>query len=306
MKISVLGDFMIDEYVYSETNRISPEAPVLIADVKEIVEKPGGAGNVSQALINLQDEVQLIGLDDNENRISSLFDGHQCIRSFIKTELPAIRKTRIIANNHHLLRIDNEQIPDSIDIAKIKEMIKAIKEFNPDFIVISDYNKGFLKLILGHKEFCEFFNKFMRNRPTIADLKPKSFYLIQSSLNSPLHSILPNHKEILASADFCKDYYEAAVFWHDQRIAEHIIVTLGEKGASMIIGHHEENIPTEAVEVIDVCGCGDNVTAVYAHLLSRRWKPIKALERAVKAATITAQKLGTHPITADELASIPL
>jgi len=304
MRVTVLGDFMIDEYIYSTTSRISPEAPVLIADVQEIVEKPGGAGNTAQALINLQNEVQLIGFNDTENKIKDLFPDKKCVKSFINMDLKAIRKTRIVADGHHLLRIDNEKIPCHIDFSQIETLMNRLISFNPDIIVISDYNKGFLRLLLEYKEFCVFFSRFIRNVPVVADLKPKSFHLIRGTISTAFHSILPNQKEIMESADFCNTYYDAAVFWHDQMIADHIIVTRAADGASMIIGHEENKIPAEIIEVVDVCGCGDNVTSVYAHLLVRGVEPLEALKKAVKAATFTAQRLGTHPISLMELNAI--
>lgn len=298
-----MGDFMIDEYIYSKTERISPEAPVLIANVQNIIEKPGGAGNVAQVLLNLQDEIQIIGFGDYENKISEMFPDI-CIKSLIPTEQKATRKTRIISDNHHLLRIDHEQNHQKINGSHIEALISDIKYFDPEILIISDYNKGFLRLVLEDNDFCKMFEKLIKRIPIIADLKPSNFHFLHSHIKHRLHSILPNQKEIIESADFCKNYYDAAVFWHEQGIADHIIVTRGENGASMVVGFKEDKIPVENIEVVDICGCGDNVTAVYGHLIAKKVKPLEALKRAVKAATLTAHKLGTHPITLEEFNSI--
>lgn len=109
---------------------------------------------------------------------------------------------------------------------------------------------------------------------------------------------------MMESTGFSRDYYDAATFWYDKGLAQNIIVTRGEEGASLIIGNHEDKITSENIEVVDVCGCGDVVTAVYSHLIALKSKPIDALKRAVNVATFTAQKLGTHPISLEEFNQI--
>lgn len=303
-KILVIGDCIIDEYVFSTVERISPEAPVPIAKVVSREFSPGGAGNVACSLANLGDEVAFLSvfsLYDN-SMLFDMLNSYGIYRIYgIQAINKNITKTRVISDGHHLLRIDEEYklIYDNIE-KQLNKFYDKIVKFDPDLIVISDYNKYMIEILSKFNNFPNFKCKI------IADIKPNNFIKLKDIVKSNIYAILPNEKEIIQSTSY-DNYKDAAKYWIDN-IAENIIVTRGHNGISLFSkATPERYIPSAALEVNDVTGCGDTVTSVYAHLIAQIDSEIDAIDAIVlanKCAGITASKIGTYKINKEELDSV--
>jgi len=301
--ILVIGDIMLDKYIFGEVSRISPEAPVQIVDVLRERYVPGGAANVANNIVALDGTAFMIGLvgkdETGEKLISELKKRDICTNGiFIDNERPTIQKVRILGKNQQLLRIDFEEIkPLEKNMGErienyIKESIKDI-----DVTVVSDYAKGIItrdlmKFIVG---LCKIHKKIL-----IIDPKPqhKSYY-------KGATLITPNHKEAseMTGIDGKSDKEVEKI---GKKLLEEldttILLTRGDKGMSLFeINGKITHIPTKAKEVYDVSGAGDTVVGVLALALAAGASLKEAAILANHAAGVTVGKLGTSIVTIDEI-----
>ena len=304
-KILVVGDVMLDRYYFSQVSRISPEAPVPIAKVIREKDAPGGAGNVAYNLAVLGCEVYLgsvVGTDDNRKRLIDLLkenniDGQGLVSL---KERPTTTKLRVIGDHQQMLRLDFEDnkpvVASKLDALK-KYILKCV-ENKIDAIIISDYGKG-----LCTANFCKYVISVgnSANIPVVID--PKDFSWQKYSQAS---FITPNLKEL-------GEILRRKVNNNDKEVetkAENLlkkfslkglIVTRSEKGLSLITEAKKVHIPTLAQEVFDVSGAGDTVIAVFTAALARGIEVEEAAILANLAAGIVVAKIGTSPITTEEL-----
>lgn len=297
-KVVVLGDLMLDKYIWGEVSRISPEAPVPVVEVKRDTSCLGGAGNVAHNIETLGGKPILVGIVGNDE------PGHW-IRAhvrdnrgiFIEPNRPTTVKTRIIAHHQQVVRVDLEKrapLPDSLE----KAILDFLNDLTFDGLVISDYNKGLINeslvkgiLALAHQK------KF----PVFVDPKVENFHLF-----SPITLITPNHHEaerIVQKECRTDEQVEEA----GQKIfslidTRYIILKRGEQGMTVFEkGKKPIHIPTVAREVFDVTGAGDTViaTATLALLAGATIEEAAILANA--AAGIVVGKIGTATVTAEEL-----
>ncbi|MEA2005768.1 MAG: D-glycero-beta-D-manno-heptose-7-phosphate kinase [Acidobacteriota bacterium] len=297
-RIIVLGDLMLDKYIWGDVVRISPEAPVPVVEVKKDSTCLGGAGNVYHNLETLGASPLLVGIvgADPEGRwiIKNASNSQGII---IDEQRPTTVKTRIIAHHQQVVRVDVEKKhPISQDIEN--QLFDFIKGEQCAGILLSDYNKGILSPSLMSKVL-----SFTKDNeiPVFVDPKVENFFLF-----SPVTLITPNHSEaekIVHYECLSNEQVEKAGEEILSRVsAKYLILKRGENGMSVFEkGQKSYHIPANAKEVYDVTGAGDTVIATAALALLSGATIREAAFLANAAAGVVVGKIGTAAIHADEL-----
>ncbi|MGD9330687.1 MAG: D-glycero-beta-D-manno-heptose-7-phosphate kinase [Desulfobacterales bacterium] len=305
-RLLVIGDLMIDEYVWGEVDRISPEAPVQVVSVMREDLTLGGAGNVVNNLRALGAQVAVAGV------VGTAEDGQRLLDMFNRLEVdcrgvvpeagrPTTRKTRIIASNQHVLRIDRETKRD-ISTASFGRLIAFVESLMPeiDIVLVSDYNKGLVTAALMEKVTAA---ARRHGKYVIVDPKGLDFSHYQGAT-----LMTPNRKEasLAAGVDITSD---ASLEKAAHRIMttvglEKLLITLGQDGMALFeSGAPTYRIATRARQVFDVSGAGDTVISVLGLALGLGASFQEATVMANAAAGIVVGKVGTAPIGIDELTS---
>lgn len=298
-RILLIGDVMLDHYVYGTAARLSPEAPVPVLKFEREDFRLGGAGTVLRNLDSLGAEttfVSVVGNDYSGNQIISLVgEVKNCIPYLIKEyKRPTTVKTRHIAGHNQIARIDNETT-ENISRRTIEQILSHVNPHSYDAIIISDYGKG---VVLPT---CQEIIKSAGSIPIIIDPKNEWFGLYSgATLITPNLPELINatHKEIKSEQDIINRCVEL----RNQYNIKNILVTRGADG--MLLKTFDDNhfsIPAVAKEVYDVTGAGDTVVAVLALAASIGMSLIDAAKLANKAAGVVVGKVGSAAITMDEL-----
>ncbi len=300
--IAVIGDFMIDHYLWGESNRISPEAPVPVVEVKKEEDRLGGAGNVVNNLLALGSEVLVSTVlgDESERMLKLLREKNvNTAGVFIDKSRKTIVKSRVIASNHQVVRYDKETKEDIKKEyeEKIFKYLKANIE-KIDIFLLSDYAKGVLTESLTQK-IIDLANKY--NKKLIID--PKNNF----SKYKNAYMIKPNKKELsLATGIEIKskeDLIKAGWKLKKELNLKYLLVTLSEEGMALF-GEEFIQIPTLAREVYDVTGAGDTVLASLGFYLSKKDNLIEAMHFANAAAAVVVGKVGSATASLDEIMEI--
>jgi rfaE bifunctional protein kinase chain/domain len=303
-QVIVLGDLMLDEFIWGRVRRISPEAPVPIVEVERQTMVLGGAGNVASNLATLGARpipLGVVGDDQDGERLRHGFRsmGANTDGIIIDRSRPTTRKTRIIAHNQQVVRADHEsraaigqQIEDRI-IEAFRRQIESAAA-----VVVSDYGKGLLTprllaaaLTLAHK----------LGRLVCLDPKSRSFAHYQ-----PVTVITPNHQEALEAAGVLAEgeegIIEAGRKILESLVCRAVLVTRGERGMTLFTkGGDVHHIRAVAREVYDVTGAGDTVVATLTLALIAGASLLEAAILANHAAGVVVGKIGTATVTRDEL-----
>lgn len=297
-RVLVLGDIMLDKYIWGDVIRISPEAPVPVVEVKKDTSCFGGAGNASHNLETLGAFPLLVGVvgDDPEGEwIKKNVPDNRGI--FTDKKRPTTMKTRIIAHHQQVVRVDYEKA-SPISTLTEERIFNFIKTERYDGILISDYNKGLLTKSLM-KKVLPLAKK--RKMPVFVDPKVKHFHLF-----TPVTLVTPNHFEAEKIVHH-ECHTDAQVEKACQKIlmrisARYIILKRGEQGLTVFErGKRATHIPTIAKEVFDVTGAGDTVNATAALALLSGASILEAAILANAAAGIVVGKIGTAAVTPEEL-----
>ena len=297
----VIGDFMLDQYIFGDVERISPEAPVPVIKKNKLLNRIGGAGNVALNLLGLGIKPILVGNIGNDNNgkiLSSLLKEHNLsTKGLIKENRATTTKTRIMAGHHQIARIDEEQISVSPSEISIKKIIKHINS-DPSCIVISDYNKGFLSTSLLKKIIQQANRKKI---PVIIDPKGKDIDKYEGAT-----LITPNRKEAMeltGLTNFNEDLLGTALKKLSKKYKiNSIVLTQGEDGISHITPRKIATYPAiTSKQVYDVSGAGDTVIATLAACIIAKLDFADSFKLANLAAGIVISKLGTVPIKNQEL-----
>jgi len=304
-RILVVGDIMLDRYLWGDVRRISPEAPVPVVCVRQQSEVPGGAGNVASNLAGLKCPVTLLGIcgsDDAGKRLKNILQ-EKGITPLLQESLarPTITKTRVMARGQQLLRLDEEE-PRNLSTETAEKLIAQFDNTAPacDVVVLSDYGKG----IFQTPELCKHCIHFCRTRgiPVLVDPKGADWTRYHGAA-----CITPNTAELELAAGGSFEESEAELFRTAAAIRreyglEWLLVTRGANG--MILCGDSPSpcvIPSQAREVFDVSGAGDTVIATLAAGLALGLSFTEAARLSNLAAGIVVGKLGTQPITRAEL-----
>ena len=301
-KIAVIGDLMIDEYIWGSCERISPEAPVQVVSVKKENAVLGGAGNVLSNLWALDAQVSLYSVIGNDTNASLL---QKLIRTIdlsqktliIEPERTTTKKSRIMASGQQVLRFD-EETTSAISLNSQIKLFEALQKnlASYDAILLSDYGKGVLTSnlcqdIISHANILGI--------PVLVDPKGTDYSKYK---NATL--ITPNKKEAsLASLIEIKDtesLSQALYYFKDKIALEYAIITLSEEGIALL-DKELQNIPTVAREVFDVTGAGDTVLASLGVALASGIDIVTACKFANKAAAVVVAKVGSATATLNEI-----
>lgn len=304
-KILVVGDCILDRYFKGEVNRISPEAPVPVFELKGTYYSLGGAANVASNLRGLKVQVELMGVvgKDEAGKILKKMAEENKIgtEGILEDETrPTTIKTRIIAQSQHLLRIDLEERKpvNSYLQNRLKEIYQNLLH-EVDGIIFSDYAKG----MFLSEEFCKSLLIMAKEKGKVIFIDPKSINWQKYAFAT---CITPNFKEFLETAykeglspekleESCKTLVE-------KYCLEFMVVTLGKEG--IFLFHPSEGAyfqPAQAKEVYDVSGAGDTVIASLASFYVIGLPLKKVVTLANIAAGIVVGKIGTQPIYLEEI-----
>ncbi|HVO73086.1 MAG TPA: D-glycero-beta-D-manno-heptose-7-phosphate kinase [Ignavibacteriaceae bacterium] len=305
-KIGVVGDMMLDCYFWGDVKRISPEAPVPVVEVGNEFFRFGGAANVALNILKLGGEplpVGVIGSDNDGSIFSSLINETNISAEGIITDKsrPTTAKTRVIAHNQHVVRIDKEskknigkEIQD-----KVYEFLKS-RINDLDGIILEDYNKGVLTPGLIEK-IIALANK--KEKLITVDPKFNNFFTYKN-----VTVFKPNRKEaedVLGIKIRSNEEISKA----GQKIlkklnAENVLLTLGEEGIAVFEkGKSEKRMPTKARKVADVSGAGDTVISTLTMALAAGSGIVEASYLANYAGGIVCEEVGIVPIDINKLIS---
>ncbi len=306
-RIAILGDIMLDKYLWGNVSRISPEAPVPIVEVDKETCKLGGAANVANNIKSLGGEPVLVGVVGNDSggdEMRKILEEQQCTTTGIITdnERTTTIKTRIIAHHQHIVRIDNEHKHNISSIIERKVLDFLEKNISSlDGIIIEDYNKGFVVKTLIQ----EVINIARKNKKIITiDPKFNNFFEYKN-----VTVFKPNTKEVEGALGTKlttdESILSAGKMLLEKLNAENILLTRSEKGMTLF----EKNgtvthIPTQARDIADVSGAGDTVIATLTMFLASGAKVQEASFIANYAGGIVCQEVGVVPIEKEKLKSV--
>jgi D-glycero-beta-D-manno-heptose-7-phosphate kinase len=301
-KIAVIGDIMLDKYVYGSVSRISPEAPVQVLDIEKTEYKLGGAANVANNIKALGAEPILIGVIGNDHDSGNYLKvmktlGLPTVGILKDKTRPTTTKTRVIAHSQHVLRID-EEVKENVSLQTKKRILAYIKNNLKSFsaVILQDYNKGVLtkELIAEITSMCK-----KANKPVYVDPKFINFYEYKD-----VTVFKPNRKEVAdilgRKIDGEESVKEAGRELIDKLNCEYLVLTRGEKGMMLFDKEKNKtvilNIPTQARRAADVSGAGDTVISTIAVMLAGGANIIEAVMLANQAAGIVCEVVGIIPI----------
>ncbi|HCE69509.1 MAG: bifunctional heptose 7-phosphate kinase/heptose 1-phosphate adenyltransferase [Geobacteraceae bacterium GWC2_55_20] len=303
----VVGDLMLDEYLWGKAERISPEAPVQVVDVLREELRLGGAGNVVNNLVALGAQVAVCSvIGDDQNGWSLLKEfGRRDVASdaiFLDPGRRTSRKTRVVAANQQIVRIDRESreaLPAAFEKQICDWVAAHIREFQ--VIVLSDYSKGVLTpaVIAAIVSLAA-----ETGIPVLVDPKGNDYIRYCGAT-----LLTPNRKEAEAASGIAirdaDSLTRAANAIMDTAGLRHLLITRSEEGMSLFSkGEDAVHIPTVAREVFDVSGAGDTVLAALAVGIASGCGMVEAARLANVAAGIAVGKLGTSIVTPQEIIEV--
>ena len=304
-RIVVLGDVMLDEFIWGEVTRISPEAPVPVVNIQRESTRLGGAANVLANIAALGATGQVIGVVGNDAAADKLREGlrdnagAQTGQTLISDEhRPTTIKLRIIAHNQMVVRADRElraQVNGQVEARIIAAVKSAIEDAHA--LVISDYDKG----VITPRILSEMLPLAYQRMPVLIDPKLRNFDLYQ-----PATLVTPNHHEALRVTNLDDDTDEglraAANLIKDRLNCDAVLITRGEQGMMLVEGKGDPvMVRTAAREVFDVTGAGDSVIAMLSAALAAGASMSEAAILANHAAGIVVGKIGTATASAEEV-----
>ena len=307
-KVLIVGDVMIDEYFIGDAERISPEAPVPVVKVQERRLLVGGAGNVARNISTLGGQAELIGVHgtDVQGKILLQTLQQQGIRARLSAleDRPTTVKTRILARNQQMLRVDHEANGPLSAKATVSLLaqVQAIIE-NYSVLVVSDYGKGVVtkELMDGLRSLCE---RPLSNVRILVDPKTPNIELYAHA-----HILTPNTKETSEAANLPANTSEEILRAGEKLLGKlqcaHLLTTLGPQGMALFLSKDEVwHIPAVARQVFDVTGAGDTVMAVLSLGLAAGLELLDACLLANYAAGLVVGVVGAGSTTIAELLSL--
>jgi rfaE bifunctional protein kinase chain/domain len=310
-RILVIGDLMLDEFVWGKVGRISPEAPVPVVEVTGESFYPGGAANVARNLREFVGTVAVVGMfgSDRGGRQLQELLAEQKIETRNAIEdagFPTIVKTRIIARNQQVVRVDREK-PRSPTSAQVSRLVRNLRTrlAKTDAVIFEDYGKGFLNgdLVRQISEAALAAGKIVTADPN--PQHPVEWH--------GLTAVKPNRNEAFLAAGLPwsdsvqeptkdKPLLKAGETLLKKWQARLLLITLGEQGMMLFeSGRKPHHIPTKARQVFDVSGAGDTAIALFTLALSCNATPLEAAEIANHASAVVVGKLGTATVSPAEL-----
>ena len=303
-QVLVLGDIILDQFIWGDVERISPEAPVPVVVVRREELRLGGAGNVAVNIRTLGGRPVLVGVINNDpagEKIQHEMDRLTLPNTGLMLDLgrPTIVKTRIIASHQQVCRVDRESLqPMSMELFKKAHQFIQKYLARTQALLVSDYGKGFInqRLLSNILPMAQRAGKIVS-----VDPKSRSFAMYR-----PATILTPNKKEAEVASGIPihndQSLKQAAEAILAGTKVENLLITRGEEGMSLFRPTgYSRNIPAFAREVFDVTGAGDTVIATLTLAMCAGANPEEAAILANSAAGIVVGKLGTASVTPDEL-----
>lgn len=295
-KVLVIGDLILDEFIWGNVNRISPEAPVPVVKVVSESYVPGGAANVANNIAALGAQVWVTGIVGRDNNAQVLLG--ELSRRNVRTEgifkdnnRPTTLKTRIIAHHQQVVRIDKEK-SDHSDTRIVNQMLDFVKEKikEVEAVLIEDYGKGVIS-----PAFLKKVGFLAKQHKKIVTVDPKEAHF---SYYRGATVITPNRHEALSAANMKDESREGiekcGLYLLNKLKTKAVLITLGEEGMCLFEDNKKiTHIPTTAREVFDVSGAGDTVIAALTLALASGAKMKESAVLANYAAGIVVGKVGT-------------
>lgn len=302
-RVLVIGDLMLDEFVWGKVSRISPEAPVPVVWVQRESTMPGGAANVANNMSALGGRVSIVGVVGADRWGQSLVNGLKerriDVSGIVRDDRPTTVKTRVIAHHQQVVRVDREHAA-ALSSRIIEQLIAAATRrlSDVDAIIIEDYGKGVIA-----RKLLEAVVPLARSKKKIITVDPKQEHF---DLYRGVTCLTPNRSEAGEAAGFAletdADVRRAGKAILKRLQSEALLITLGEDGMLLFEKNGRQvHIPTVAQEVFDVAGAGDTVIGAFTLALASGASLEGAARIANYAAGIVVGKVGVAVVTPDEL-----
>jgi len=308
-RVLVVGDVMVDEYIWGTVSRISPEAPVMVVDAQRHTFVPGGAANVVNNIQALGASAKIIGVigeDEAGQRLAGELGrrGVDVSDLVLDPSRPTTVKTRIIAHGQQVLRVDRERRhPISSDIARRVAALIVREYTDSDAVLISDYNKGVIvaRVVEEAIRTAKEHGKYLTANP-----KPPHLSLFKGADVLSL-----NQSEVEQTTGFAFEEEDKLLQAGHRLRADlelgALVITRGGKGATLFAHDGQAvHIPTVLVEVYDVAGAGDTAISAMTLALCSSATPVEAATIATCAGTAVCRKVGVATVTREEIQEIYL
>lgn len=304
LRLLVIGDLMLDHWVWGSVSRISPEAPIPVVDVQRYSYTPGGAANVVTNLRALGVQVQLLGVvgrDDSGRKLRAILrrEGVDVSGLVADPDRPTTLKTRIVAHSQQMVRADFESraaVGPAIHEQLLEHLRKALPQ--ADLLIFSDYDKGLFQI-----EFVQAMLELaaQADRKVIGGPKPSNLRRFRGAslvtLNAKEAAEASGH-----STRALEQVLKAGHELRQQLPQSHVLITRGENGMSLFEAegrvHHQKAL---ASQVFDVSGAGDTVLSSLAWAMAAGASPAQAIEVASHAAAVVVRKVGTATADVSEI-----
>jgi D-glycero-beta-D-manno-heptose-7-phosphate kinase len=303
--VLAVGDIMLDEYIWGDVRRISPEAPVPVVEVRRRTRAPGGAGNVAAGIVAFGGRAVIQGVIGEDAAAEGVRGSLRALG--VSTEgvvvdgsRPTTCKTRVIAHAQQVVRTDDEQrgafayrIEDLL-LSRITQHLPAA-----DAVVLSDYDKGVLSARVSHEVIAA---AAQAGKPVVVDPKGREYakyrgatVLTPNTLDAGTAAAvtIEGEEDLLTAVERLGEVLEGSA----------LLITQGADGMTLFAGGEPFHVPTRAREVYDVTGAGDTVVAMLAIALGCGIDLREAVELANAAAGLAVAKVGTSTVTLEELQS---
>jgi D-beta-D-heptose 7-phosphate kinase / D-beta-D-heptose 1-phosphate adenosyltransferase len=298
----VIGDVMLDRYLIGSVGRISPEAPVPIVLLNAQNERAGGAANVAANLALLGIKTHIIGCVGNDAEAKTLVSllkemGVDASGICTSENRPTIAKTRVVSGHQQMMRLDQESSAAFTieEIDALQANIHVALAHGPKVVILSDYAKGLLSEQVSQQIIAQC---KAQNIPVLVDPKGRDYIKYKGAT-----ALTPNKKETAEACDTTindTDLIAKATALKNCLNLQFLAVTRGEEGITLL-DENTHHLPAIAKQVFDVSGAGDTVIATLAAGLMNNLNPLESLQLANIAAAVVVGKVGTVPISQQEL-----
>jgi D-glycero-beta-D-manno-heptose-7-phosphate kinase len=303
LKVLIIGDVMLDSYIWGSVDRISPEAPVPVITVKKRDYRLGGAGNVAVNVHALGATPVICGLIGNDDAAAKL---RSCLKKLsidesglvVSNTRPTTEKTRVIASHQHVVRIDEESDREAASEEE-KQIIERISQLLPmsDVVIFQDYDKGTInaRVISSTVEMAR-----KKNIPTVVDPKKRNFLAYEQ-----VTLFKPNLKELReglkVEVSGIESISSAVEQVKTKLKADGVMATLSEKGVYISYKDTKLQLPAHHREIADVSGAGDTVVAIAALCVALGLEPKMIAGLSNLGGGLVCQHVGVVPINKEEL-----
>jgi len=302
-RVLVIGDLMLDEFIWGRVSRISPEAPVPVVWIQRESTMPGGAANVANNIRALGGHVNIVGTVGRdrwgETLLKDLSSRQMGVGGIVRVDRPTTVKTRVIAHHQQVVRVDREQL-EPLPSRVVDQLIAAVKKqlVDVDAVVIEDYGKGVIA-----RQLLEAIVPLVRAKRKIITVDPKQEHF---DLYRGVTALTPNRQEageaVGRELETGEEIRQAGEEILRRLHSDALLITLGEDGMCLFERNGRRTmIPTVAQEVFDVAGAGDTVIATFTLALASGATLEQAARIANHAAGVVVGKVGVAVVTPSEL-----